>query len=104
MNRPAEAPVAQTHDISRDVELTAIQRRPAARELHVEPTAGGRWAVGYEHGKPALSDHLTANEAQDFAKQRARTEDIADIVMRDAYQHVHEVPNFHPSKAASDTS
>jgi hypothetical protein len=102
MNRPAEVPVVQAHDTTREIRSMASETRPAARELHVEPTASGRWAVCYEHGKRALSDHLTANEAQYFAKQRARTEGIAAIVVHDAYLQVHEVPNFDPSIPATN--
>ncbi len=94
MTRPAAEPVLNAHDdAAREAELAPTDTRPA-REIHVEPTAGGRWAVCYEHGKRALSDHLTANEAQYFAKQRARAEGITGIVVHDAYLHVHEVFNF----------
>jgi len=101
MNRPAAAPVVQAHEMTREGELTADETRPAARTLHIEPTASGRWVVCYEHGTRALSEHQTANEAKYYAKQRARTEGIAGILVHDAYLRVHEVPDFHLNTPAS---
>jgi hypothetical protein len=103
MNRPAEAPPADhARETTREAESVADPARPAARTLHVQPTPGGRWAVCYSHGEPAVSDHLTANEAQYFAKQRARTEGIEEIVVHDAYLQVHAVPILHPSSPGSN--
>ena len=66
------------------------ETRPAP-ELHVEPTASGRWVVCYEHHKQPLSDHLTASEAQESAWSRARTEGITRVLVHDSYTQVHEV-------------
>jgi hypothetical protein len=103
MNRPAEASAVQALQTTREGEPTADETPPAARALHIEPTAGGRWAVCYEHGTRALSEHLTANDAKYHAKERARTEGIAGILVHDAYLRVHEVPDFHLSTQASGT-
>jgi hypothetical protein len=61
-------------------------------ELHVEPTGSGRWVVCYQHRDQPLSDHLTASEAQRYAKRRAQTEGIARVLLHDAYMRVHELP------------
>ena len=94
MNRPVEAPAVPSHEAREGRSLKTDTLRPTDRQLHVEPTADGRWAVRYEHGAGTLSDHLTANEARYFAKQRARSEGIAGIVVHDAYLNVHEVAHF----------
>ena len=69
----------------------ARQTRPAPG-LHVEPTSTGRWVVCYEHGQHPLSDHLTASEAQAFARLRARTEGVAVVLLHDSYARVHQLP------------
>jgi hypothetical protein len=94
MNRPVETPVVQAHEAREDRSLTIGKPRPTAGKLHIEPTADGRWAVRYEHRGRTLSDHLTANEAKYFAKQRARSEGIVGIVVHDAYLNVHEIAHF----------
>ncbi len=94
MDLPARTPVLPDLQVREDRLLTSSRPRPTARELHVEPTADGRWAVRYEHGERTLSDHLTANEAKYFAKQRGRREGIATIVVHDAYLNVHEIAHF----------
>jgi hypothetical protein len=96
MNRLVEAPDVPAHDLPHEPERRADDAGPAARTLHVQPTAGGRWAVCHEHDGPALSAHYTANEAQYFARQRARIEGIDAIVVHDAYQRIHDVVNVHP--------
>jgi hypothetical protein len=95
MNCLASAPAVEARGITGELRKTADMTRPAARKLHVEPTATGRWAVCHEHGARALSDHPTANEAKFFAKRRARSEGIPGILVHDAYQRVQELPNFH---------
>ena len=93
MNRPVEAPVVPAPRAP-ESQSTTDASIPAGHSLHIEPTADGRWAVRYEHGERTLSDHLTANEAKFFAKQRARREGIAGIVVHDAYLNVHELAHF----------
>jgi hypothetical protein len=69
----------------------APKARPPS-EIHVEPSATGHWVVCYAHGRPPLSDHLTASDAAACAQRRARTEGIQRVILHDCYTRVHEVP------------
>ena len=60
-------------------------------ELHVEPTARGRWVVCYEHRQRPLSQHATASAAETDALRRAHTEHIARVLLHDCYTRVHEL-------------
>jgi hypothetical protein len=64
----------------------------SASELHVEPTARGRWIVCDEHRQQPLSDHLTASEAQEEAQRRAHTEGVSVVLLHDCYTRVHKLP------------
>ena len=61
-------------------------------ELHIEPTASGRWVVCYEHRQPPVSDHLTASDAEAYAQCRARAEGIRRVLVHDCNTRAHEVP------------
>jgi hypothetical protein len=58
-------------------------------ELHVHPSHdGARWLVDVPDGRPAISSHDTAREAELAARRLAATCGTKSIYVHDAYHRV----------------
>lgn len=73
-----------------------------AYELHVEPAAGGRWVVCYEHSQPAFRAP-DRKRGRGGAERRAYAEGITRVLLHDCYTRVHEVAFIAPGRRPSRT-
>jgi hypothetical protein len=72
-----------------------------AYELRVEPAAGRRWVVCYEHRQRPLSEHSTANEAEGGRGAPRACRGVTRVLLHDCYGRVHEVALFAPGRRPS---
>jgi hypothetical protein len=60
-----------------------------APPIHVEPSPEGRWIVRHENEREALSEHGSATEAVDIARDLAQVEGVSLVLLHDRYARIH---------------
>jgi hypothetical protein len=61
---------------------------PLVSTIHVLPSPTGRWIIRREDDRQPLSEHDTASEAEQVARQRAAGEAGSRILLHDRYARV----------------
>ena len=62
--------------------------------VHVEPTAGGQWAVRLEDSEETLSEHSTVNDAERQAHAFASAERVPFVLLHDRYTRVRRIDSW----------